>query len=1790
MVYRVPVISVMSAGIVAFIFLFGSPLSSFSLSDIAHAQTPNNAPAFDAGSTTRTVPERRWHSLSRDPSNHHASNNEDVGAPVTATDSDNDTLAYHLTGGDTEFFEINGSTGQIRTLKPPDHEDREGGEYTVDVTADDGNGGTDTITVEITITDVNEAPRPEIDGNPPTLNGNPDLRGAMEFTIPENSKGPMVFHLHDPEGRGEGWLISGLASDVDPNLFDDVEDAGPNGEQHLFFKAPPDFENPADENKDNIYAFTLLIYDTNPYPHEGNPAQTYPNVKVRVIDVLESNENPEFAVSETTRSVSENTAAGQPIGDPVAATDEDGDTLTYSFAGDDADSFDIDTSTGQIKTREALDYETKNGYTVTVSVSDGKDEENSADEEIDGTIEVTIMVTDANDPPEFSDEIPQDQTSTTRSVAENTEAGQLVGDPVAATDDENDSLTYSLGGTDSAAFDFDTTSGQIKVRDALDYEGGTTSYSVTVSVYDGKDIDGNSDTTSDATIAVTINVTDVNEPPQFADDAPATQTVDENTAAGTNIGSAYTATDPDAGDTLTYSLDDGDGAAFDIDSSGQIKTEAALDHETKPSYTVTVSVTDNKDAVGSTDTTVDDTRTVTITVGNEVEPPTFDEEIPQGQTSLSRSIPENTTAGRPIGDPVSATDEEGDTLTYSVDDQDGTSFEIDANGQIKTKDPLDYEDKSLYLVTVSVTDSFDANGNPETPGVEDATIAVTINVTDVNEPPQFADDAPTTQTVAENTAADTNIGSAYTAADPENDALTYTLDSGSAATFEIDANGQLKTKADLNYEVDSSYTVVVQVTDSKDDNGVADTATDAAITVTITVTDEDDPGSITFSSDPPIAGITLTAVLEDQDGVKSDVAVTWKWEISTDQTNWNTITDAATNSYTPGSDDIGDYLRVTATYEDEIGPGKTAQTESGAILTAPPTNLEPSFTDPTANRTVAENTPAGQPIGAPVAATHLDNVGTLTYSLGGTDAASFDIVDTTGQIQTKEVLDHETKDTYSVTVSVHDGKDPFGNPNAAADGTIDVTDMVIPVIPEQPTVNATPVAAAGLTVTWPAIEPTDESPVDGYDVQHRVKDTTNTDPWLTTNVTVTGASATITGLAYSTTYEVQVRSKNVEGDSEWSPTGEGTIPSSLSVSFSSGSETVNEGSSATFTVTVSPAADRDLTISVSASSSNAESNDYSVSGTPLSFVSGEMSKSFTILTTDDSDRNDETVNLAFGQLPAAVGTGTQSTAQLTINDTTPAPRGGGGGGGTIPSSLSVSFGQAIYTVTEGDIATITVNVSPAADRALSILVSATSSNAESGDYSVSGTPLAFASGDASKTFTVSTISDSDMDDETVNLAFGQLPAAVVAGTQATSQLTIEDTTTAPSTNAVPEFASDATTTLFVPENTPEGENIGDPFTATDDDDTTLTYSLDDQDGASFEVDASGQIKTKSALDYETKGTYAVTVSVHDGRDPFGDANTAVDATIDVAINVGNLDIPDPPAEPTVTTTRGAAAGLTVSWTAVTATETAPVDGYDVQYRRKDATPPADWSSANVTVTGATAVITGLEYGTTYEVEVRSKNSEGESDWSPTGEVNIPSRLNVSFSPAGRTINEGSDGTFTVNVDPAADRALNIPITISSSNAESGDYSPTTTTVSFASGDTAKTFTITTTDDSDRDHEALSISFGQLPTAVGTGSQSTATLTINDTTPAPRSKSGGGGGGSNSYRRSSSQMYIPPPSNSAPIFTEGDSTHRSVAENTGSSITIGSPVSATDADNDTLIYHVGGLDGASSASTPTPVTC
>ena len=127
----------------------------------------------------------------------------------------------------------------------------------------------------------------------------------------------------------------------------------------------------------------------------------------------------------------------------------------------------------------------------------------------------------------------------------------------------------------------------------------------------------------------------------------------------------------------------------------------------------------------------------------------------------------------------------------------------------------------------------------------------------------------------------------------------------------------------------------------------------------------------------------------------------------------------------------------------------------------------------TVTREVDENTPAGRDVGSPVAASDPEK-DTLTYALGGPDASSFDIVASTGQILTRAALDHEAKDTYSVTVSVHDSKDAHGNPDTTVDDTVAVTVAVNDVHEEDTSVTV--VWSATVTVGTDGSQP----PGSGY--------------------------------------------------------------------------------------------------------------------------------------------------------------------------------------------------------------------------------------------------------------------------------------------------------------------------------------------------------------------------------------------------------------------------------------------------------------------------------------------------------------------------------------------------------------------------------------------------------------------------------------------------------------------------------------------------------------------------------------
>ena len=276
--------------------------------------------------------------------------------------------------------------------------------------------------------------------------------------------------------------------------------------------------------------------------------------------------------------------------------------------------------------------------------------------------------------------------------------------------------------------------------------------------------------------------------------------------------------------------------------------------------------------------------------------------------------------------------------------------------------------------------------------------------------PEFNDGASTTRSVAENTASGENVGSAVAATDADSDTLTYSLGGTDVASFLIvGASGQILTSAALNYEQKTSYSVTVSVADGE---GGTDT-----IGVTISVTDE---------SEPPDAPEAATS------GATDSLDVSWSAPDTTGRpaisdydvqyrksgdTAWTDHAHTGTSTTTTiGSLDSGTTYQVQVRATNAEGTSDWSSTGTGS--TGTPANNAPEFSDgASTTRSVAENTASGANVGAAVAATD-DDSDTLTYSLDGTDAASFDITSTSGQILTSAALNYEQKTSYSVTVSV----------------------------------------------------------------------------------------------------------------------------------------------------------------------------------------------------------------------------------------------------------------------------------------------------------------------------------------------------------------------------------------------------------------------------------------------------------------------------------------------------------------------------------------------------------------------------------------------------------------------------------------------------------------------------------------------------------------------------------------------------------------------------------------------------
>ena len=725
----------------------------------------------------------------------------------------------------------------------------------------------------------------------------------------------------------------------------------------------------------------------------------------------------------------------------------------------------------------------------------------SGDRENTKTYRVTVTreAASINNAPVFTD-----GTTTSRDVAENTVAGQPVGAPVAATDDDTgDTLTYSLEGTDEASFGIVSTSGQILTSAALNHEAKST-YSVTVKVVD----DGG----AADTIGVTVNVTDLAEQPE----QPAAPTVTATAGTSNSLDVSWTAPGLNGGPEITgYELqhrtDSEPWTETTLSGTGTTASIEGLDEDT--AYEVQVRALN-----GEMPSDWSPSGTGSTSANNA---PVFVD-----GASTSRDVAENTVAGQPVGAPVTATDADtGDTLSYSKTGADAAEFGLnDETGQLLTatvldyEDPVDADDDGVYEVTLSVSDS---NGGTDS-------IDVTVTVTDVVES--------STVTVTGLSDASTDENKPWTSPAPAASGaigeVTWSKSGADAARFTLAADGKVTLPAQ-NYEsaadadTSNDYEVTVEATDSDGNAG------DQSITVTVTDLAEQ-------PEQPAAPTVTATA------GTSNSLDVSWTApglnggpEITGYELQYRLYEQGAwteTGTLT-GTTETIDNLAEDTRYEVQVralnGETPSDWSLSGTATTGR-ANSPPEFDDgATTTRAVAENTASGANVGAAVAATDADTGDTLTYSLEGTDEASFGIVSTTGQILTSAALNHEAKSTYSVTVKVVDDK-------GAADTigvTVNVTDLdEQPGQPAAPTVTATAGTSNSLDVSWTAPGLNGGPEITGYELQYRLYEQ---GAWTETG-TLTGTSETIDNLAEDTRYEVQVRALNGETDSDWSLSGYGT--------------------------------------------------------------------------------------------------------------------------------------------------------------------------------------------------------------------------------------------------------------------------------------------------------------------------------------------------------------------------------------------------------------------------------------------------------------------------------------------------------------------------------------------------------------------------------------------------------------------------------------------------------------------------
>ena len=1151
-------------------------------------------------------------------------------------------------------------------------------------------------------------------------------------------------------------------------------------------------------------------------------------------------------------------------------------------------------------------------------------------------------------------------------------------------------LTVNLTVSDASGSDFLASGDEGSKTVTIQANQTSATYSVTTQ----------SDTTDEASGSITVALATGTG---YALGTPNSATVmvndDDEPAVTINGGSAVTegsaaqftisiTTAPSANLMVNLTVSDLSGSDFIAATDEGSKTVTIMANNTSATYSVTTQSDTTDEASGSITVALatgtgyvlgtpisatvtvndDDNPAITISGGDAVTEGTAAEFTVTSTTAPASDLSVNLSVSEATGSDFVASTDEGNktvtikanntTATYSVTTESDTTDEPNGSITVMVSSGTGYTVGSTSSAMVSVNDDDDSGptlmiSSPHTVRTEGDSLQFDIRYSE-----RFTADTTVNLKVEDAVGSDfiaaSEEGSRTKTAHTTNDGFNVTVPTTSDTIDEASGSVTMTIVSGAGYSVGSSNSVSVTVNDD-DPPAISISGGDA-------VTEGTAAEFTVTASTAPTSNLTVNLTVAD--ATNSDFIASGDEGSKTVSINANST--SATYSVDTTADTT-DEPNGTISVTVASGTGYTVGSPSSDTVTVndddATANRSPVFTNQATTASINENSAAGTTVET-ITATDPES-DAITYSLDSTSDAKFNIDSSDGEItvQANDSLDHEANTSITATVTATDS-----NNNASThELVITINDQNEPPdAPGTPTVAATSGSTTSIDVSWTAPSTTGKPDINDYDVQYKKSTETS---WTDHSFSGTGTSTSISSLDANTTYNVQVKAKNPEGDSAWSAIGSAST-SNTTPTFSSQptTATINENSAAGTTVVTVLATDPDSGDSVTHSLDSTSDGLFNINAS-----TGKI----TVQANDSLDhevRSSITVTVTATDSQNAMAT---HDVAVTIADQNEPPTAPGEPtvSGASTTSISVSW-TAPTNTGKPDINDYDVQFK---------VSSATTWTA----HSVTG---------IGTSTTISSLSPAVSYDVQVKAK----NAEGDSGWSATGSGTTN--------NTAPTFSSPPST-LSIAENSSGGTNVG-TVSATDADGHTLTFSLDTTTAGSFDISNSGVITVKSNadLDHEAKSSFSTTVTVNDGT---------VDVTHSLTINV--TDENEPPGAPTsvtVSATSGSTTSIDVSWTAPSTSGIPAISDYDVQHRVSGV---EAWTDSSIDTTSTSASIASLLAGTSYEVQVRAHNAEGTSGWSSTGSGDTSNTAPTFTSPpSSLSVNENSGGGTSVGTVGATD--------------------------------------------------------------------------------------------------------------------------------------------------------------------------